>query len=102
MTPKEYIEQLMIGFFKDHAGQIQHIKELKEVGDSKLKIENQKVQQSSKEGKRKFETGRDTIWLYFERPNRRRTNLAVLREDDDGNLQFEDLGLEDYSEILPT
>lgn len=89
------IRAMMERFLRETKGDHSFLKPL----GSGLWISNQKPIQSDPFGKIKFETGRETITVYKNFPNRKRDIIARLHEGPDGPV-FEDLAISRYLDAL--
>ena len=70
-----------------------------QLGDS-LQIRTQPANQTTKEGKAKFTTGLETVWLSIKHPNKMPINLARLSEQPNKEFDFEVLLLGEYEDLV--
>jgi len=93
----EYLHRLMADFFHKSKGDRMIVKQY----PNGIRMSNQKIISSDHYGKIKFDTGRETVWIFTQLPNRTRDNIARLHETESGELEFTDIAIEKYLNALP-
>lgn len=94
---KQTVHHLLEAFLKENRG----TKEVTVNKPHNIRIQTQKMNQTDPYGKIKFHTGRETVTMLIQRPGNPKIVLARLHEAEDGTLEFTEVELSKYLDIIP-